>query len=54
MAAIPIFKRDLLLQIVYSYRPTVEAPEMLMGIGVSVFWGTEMRFGFLIMGAEYL
>ena len=34
MAAIPIFKRDLCLQIVYSYRPTVE---MLMGIGVSMF-----------------
>ena len=54
MAAIPIFKRDLLLQIVYSGRPTVGAPEMLMGIGVSVFWGTEMRFGFFITGAESL
>ena len=36
MVAIPIFKRDLFLQIVYSCRPTVEAPEMLMGIGVPV------------------
>jgi hypothetical protein len=36
MAGISIFKRGSLLQIVYSCRPTVEAPEMLMGIGVAI------------------
>jgi hypothetical protein len=41
MAAIPIFKRDLLRQIVYSCRPTVEAPEMLMAL--VCLWSEERR-----------